>query len=393
MSDYGFETTLLHEGSRVTKLATDPETVPVYLTTAFHVDDLDALEARYAVKGFCYNRSRNPNRTALIDLMNSLEQGEDSIVCNCGMAAISTVVLSLLKQGDHILADKTLYGETVELFDHLENYGIKTTFANFTDTDEIKKHIQPETKILYTETISNPMISVVDIKAVAEIAHDSGSWLVVDNTFTSAVALRPLSLGADIVINSLTKFANGHSDVLCGSATGKAELIQKAQKFLVLHGGVADPMSAWLCQRGMRTMGLRIRQQMQNAEVLAAALEKDSRIKKVLHPSLASHPQHELVKKMYQNGCVTAMMSIEVEPDREKINAFMRKLNVVNYAMTLGGLRTTIAHPCTSSHYGLPQEFLDDIGITYGLIRVSVGLENVEDLIADFKQALDVFES
>lgn len=242
MSDYGFETTLLHEGSRVTKLATDPETVPVYLTTAFHVDDLDALEARYAVKGFCYNRSRNPNRTALIDLMNSLEQGEDSIVCNCGMSAISTVVLSLLKQGDHILADKTLYGETVELFDHLENYGIKTTFANFTDTDEIKKHIQPETKILYTETISNPMISVVDIKAVAEIAHDSGSWLVVDNTFTSAVALRPLSLGADIVINSLTKFANGHSDVLCGSATGKAELIQKAQKFLVLHGGVADPM-------------------------------------------------------------------------------------------------------------------------------------------------------
>ena len=392
MAEYGFETKLLHEGTRVERLATDPETVPVYMTTAFHVDDLDALEARYAVKGFCYNRSDNPNRVALADLMTSLEEGEMSIATNCGMSAISIVMLSMLSQGDHILADKTLYGETVTLFDLMGKFGISVSYADFTDLEKVKAAVRPETKVFYTETISNPMITVVDIPAIAAIAHEHGCNLVVDNTFTGPVAIKPLKLGADVVINSLTKFSNGHSDVLCGSATGRLDLIQQARSFSVLHGGVADPMSAWLCQRGMRTMGLRVRQQAHNAEQLAAALVKHPHVKKVLHPSLACHPQHELAQRLYTNGITTAMMGIEVPADREKINAFIRSLKIVNYAMTLGGIRTTIAHPCTSSHHGLPQEVLDDIGITFGLIRVSVGLENIEDLIADFEQALKVFD-
>lgn len=392
MPAYHFETELLHVGTCLHAPADSPETLPVYMTTAFHVDDLDALEERYKVKGFCYNRSQNPNRAALSDLMNHLEHGEDSIVCSCGMSAITTVVMSLLRSGDHILADKTLYGETIDLFRHIASYGITVTFTDFTDTAEVQAHLRDGTKLLYTETISNPMITVVDIAAIAEIAHANGCWLVVDNTFTSAAAIRPLDLGADVVINSLTKFSNGHSDILCGAATGSSELIQKAKRLLVLFGGVADPMSAWLCQRGMRTMPFRIPRQMQNAEMLAAALEKHPAVKRVHHPSLAGHPQHDLAVSMYQAGRITAMLSIEVEPDREKINAFMNRLKIVRYAMTLGGLRTTIAHPCTSSHWGLPQEELDAMGINFGLIRISTGLENAEDLITDFKQALAVFE-
>ena len=392
MKELNRETEILYRGHRITGKHDTPEVEPVYLTNAFNVSDLDELEFVYDGGGFAYNRTCNPNRTALAETMTYLEGGEDSIICGCGMGAISTTLLTLLKKGDHLLSDMTLYGETIDFIKKvLTQAGVEYTFVDFTNLDEIKSHIKANTKAFYTETISNPMMSVVDIEAIAIIAHESGAKLVVDNTFTTTLMIKPLEKGADIVVNSLTKFVNGHGDALAGSVTSTKEFIEEAYNMQVLLGTIGDAFSCWLVSRAIRTMDLRVKKQMENAAILAKALEENPNVLKVIHPSLESHKQHELATRIYTNG-YGGMLSFFVPEDREKINEFMHKLNLVRYAMTLGGYRTTIAHPVTSSHYDVPEEDRKKMGITFGLIRVSVGMENAEDLISDFNQALKVFE-
>ncbi|WP_445487715.1 trans-sulfuration enzyme family protein [Niallia sp. 03133] len=384
------ETEILNKGAYLKGRADSPEAAPLYLTTAFNVEDLDDLEDMYSVQGYTYIRTRNPNRNALAELVTYLEKGENSLIFSCGMAAISTALLSILEQGDHVLSDKTLYGETIDLLEGLSKFGISVTFIDFTNLEEVHNSIQPNTKVLYTETISNPMITIVDIEALAAIAHENKAKLVVDNTFTTSLVIRPIEKGADITINSLTKFANGHSDVSVGSITASEEIIKKAYSLQVLLGTTANPFDAWMCQRGMRTMDLRVQKQMDNAAKLAKALEKHPNVLKVHHPSLDGHPQNELAQKIFENG-YGGMLSFEMPNNREKINEFMRRLKIAHYAMTLGGYRTTISHPVSSSHYAVPEEERLKMGITFGLLRVSVGIESPDDLIADFSQALDVF--
>ena len=368
------------------------ETQNTDLTTAFNVEDLDDLEATYAVKGYTYQRTRNPNRNALAELVSYLEHGERTIICSSGMAAISTVLLSMLGSGDHLLADHTLYGESITLFNKMfPNYGIEVSMVDFTDLGAIEAAIRPNTKVLYSETISNPMITVVDIEAVAALAHRHQARIVVDNTFTTSVAMKPLELGADVSINSLTKFANGHSDAVAGSATGSEAIIQKAYELQVLLGTTGDPFTAWLCQRGIRTMDLRVEKQMDNAAKLAQALAAHPAVLRVNYPTLPSHPQHELAKRILKRGC-GGMLSFVMPDERKLINAFMRKLDLAHYAMTLGGYRTTLSHPVLSSHHGVPEPERKKMGITFGLMRVSVGIDHPDDLIADFNQALEVFK-
>lgn len=386
------ETEILYQGAHIKGKADRPEIPPIYLTTAFSADDLDDLEELYAGKGYTYIRTRNPNRNTLAELVTYLEKGENSIICGSGMAAISTVLLSLLEKGDHILSNSALYGESIDLFSKVfSRYGIEATYVDFSDLAAVKAAIRPDTKVIYTETVSNPMITVVDIEAIAEIAHSYSALLVVDNTFTTSLVIQPLEKGADVTINSLTKFANGHSDVIAGSVTASEAIIKKAYDFQVLLGTTVDPFTAWLCQRGMRTQDLRVQKQMDNATKLAKALEVNPHVMKVNHPSLESHPQHELAKRIFEKG-FGAMLSFAMPDDRTKINAFMRELSFARYAMTLGGMRTTLSHPVTSSHHGVPEEIRQKMGITFGLMRVSVGLENPDDLIADFYQALEVFK-
>lgn len=390
--EFSFETELLRQGAYINKLASNPETAPIYLTTAFNVQDLQELQERYDVGGFCYNRNRNPNRSALIELMTYLEKGEDSIICSSGMAAISTTILSIVKQGDHVLSDKTLYGETIDIFSKvLPKYGVDVTYVDFTNVDEVKNSMKDNTRVLYTETVSNPMITVVDIDEISHIAHRNNALLIVDNTFMTSIAFRPIEHGADVTVNSLTKFANGHSDAVCGSATGSKELIKNAYDLQVLLGTSADAFTSWLVQRGMRTMSLRVEKQMSNAAMLAKALDDCPYVLKVNHPSLEKHPHHELAKRLFDDK-FGGMLSFVLPDDKEKINRFMRKLKLAHYAMTLGGYRTTISHPVMSSHYDVPEEKRLEMGITYGLIRVSVGIENGEDLIGDFLEALEVFK-
>ena len=388
---FSYETEILKKGAYVRRLASNPEAIPVYMTTAFNVEDLNELNDRYEAKGFCYNRNHNPNRTSLIELITYLEGGADSVITSSGMAAISTTLIALLKQGDHVLSDRTLYGETIDLMSKvLTGYGVSVTFVDFTRPEEVRAAIRENTRLLYTETVSNPMITVVDIKALAEISHEAGAVLVVDNTFMTSVAVRPLELGADLVVNSLTKFANGHSDAVCGAVTGSVQLSQKIYNLLVLLGSTADAFTCWLVERGIRTMSLRVEKQMSNAAKLAAALAESPYVLKVHHPSLPDHPQHQLAARQF-GGWYGGMLSIELADDKEKLNAFMRRLNLAHYAMTLGGYRTTIAHPVSSSHYDIPEEEQLKMGITYGLIRISVGIENPDDLISDFLEALRVF--
>lgn len=389
--NYAYETELLINGAYTEYPVTNPESMPIYLTTAFNVEDLDDLEKRYEEKGFCYNRNRNANRMALAKLMTKLEAGEDSVICSSGMAAIYTAIISLVESGDHVVADRTLYGETVEIFtDILSKYNIETTFVDFTKLDEIKVAIRTNTKLFYTETIGNPMITVADIDAISEIAHKANSYLIVDNTFMTSAGFKPLEHGADIVVNSLTKFANGHSDAVCGAITGPADLIKKAYDLQVLTGCTADAFTSWLVQRGMRTLHLRVAKQMENAKKLAEALEKSPYVKAVYYPSLESHKQHDVAVRLFKYG-FGGMLTIELPDDRAKMNAFMRKLNLAHYAMTLGGYRTTFAYPVLSSHYSMPEEERLKIGITHGTLRISVGIENGDDLVEDFLQALSVY--
>ena len=388
---YTYETELLRKGAYITNNTSHPETAPIYLTTAFNVEDLDELYERYAEKGFCYNRNRNPNRSALAELMTYTEKGEDSVICSSGMAAISTTILALTKAGDHIVSDRTLYGEAIDIFHEImSKYQVEVTFCDFTNLDEIRSAVRENTTLFYTETVSNPMISVPDLEEVSCIAHEQGALFIVDNTFMTSVGITPLTHGADIVVNSLTKFANGHSDAVCGAVTGKAELIKKMYHYQVQLGCTADAFTSWMVQRGMRTMQLRVEKQMENAAKLAAALEQNPYVKKVFHPSLESHAQHELAIKEFGDAShCGGMLSIYLDDDAEKLNAFIRSLNLAHYAMTLGGYRTTIAHPVSSSHYDTPEEERRKMGITHGMIRISTGIENAEDLIADFTDALE----
>lgn len=314
-----FETNILEAGAYFRLSASNPEALPIHMSTAHNVEDLADLQKRYDEKGFCYNRNRNPNRTALIELMNYVEGGEDSIGCSSGMAAISSAVIAHTKAGDHILSDKTLYGETIEIFTNiLGKYGVETTFVDFTDLEEVKSNIRPNTVMLYTE----------------------------------------------------------------------AELIKKIYNLQVLLGTQSDPFTSWLTMRGMRTLELRIKKQCENASALAAALEKSPYVLKVNHPSLKSNPQHTLAHEQF-GDYYGGMMSIELPEDLEKMNKFMRNLKLAHYAMTLGGYRTSIAYPVMSSHSDMTREERLAIGISDGLLRISVGIENTQDLINDFTQALE----
>ncbi|MEL7622602.1 MAG: aminotransferase class I/II-fold pyridoxal phosphate-dependent enzyme [Clostridiales bacterium] len=387
------ETLILGEGAVLCDRRLDtPINPPVYLSTAFCVDTLDELQELHKAQGYSYIRTRNPNRNMLSEMISYLEGGEQSLVFSSGMAAITTAISAHVKAGDHILADDTLYGETMQFIeDVMPSYGVEITMTDFTNIENVKANIRPNTKVVFSEVVTNPTIKVIDVAAVAEIAHSAGACYIVDNTFTTSFVIKPLDLGADIAVNSLTKFANGHSDVCAGAATGNAKAMDRIWQRQKLAGGILDPFSAYLCQRGMRTMDVRLERQCKNAAALAKALESCPYVEKVLHPSLASHPQKATALKQFKGDVCGAMLSFYMPENWQKINEFMTKLRVPHYAMTLGGYRTSLSYPIISSHSGVSKEEREALGITDGLMRISVGMENTEDLVNDFLQALNVF--
>ncbi|MCH3964883.1 MAG: aminotransferase class I/II-fold pyridoxal phosphate-dependent enzyme [Clostridium sp.] len=392
--EFSEATRILYEGEKINGVSLRPESAPIFLTTAFSMGNLNDVQNTYDTKGYTYVRTRNPNRNSLGEAISYLEKGKYTLIFSSGMGAITTTYFSLLKPGDHFIANKNIYGETFDVINLLlKNYGVSIEFVDFTDLDAVKKSLRPNTRMLYTEVASNPTDRLADIEKLAVIAHSAEAMLMVDNTFTTPIAVKPLALGADIVINSLTKFINGHSDALAGSITvNDQELFDKIHQIRMLVGTSGCPFSAWEVYRGIHTIDLRVKKQMKNAHLLAASLERNSSVIKVNHPSLKTNPQYELAMKIFRNeDTMTGMLSFEMPDDREKIDKFMDRLNLAHYAPTLGGIRTTLSHPLHSSHYNVPKEELKEMGISYGLMRVSVGIEDAEDLIADFNQALEVF--
>ncbi len=370
-----------------------PEAFPLFCTTSFTMKSLEEVREAYASK-YTYVRTNNPDREALAEIITYLEGGEKSLIFSSGMGAITSTLMTFVSSGDHILCNSSIYGETFDVLKKLlPRFGVESTLVDFTSEEAIREAILPNTKIVYAEVMANPTIALTDIPMLAKIAHEAGAMLIVDNTFTSPMSIQPLALGADIVINSLTKFINGHSDAIAGSITSTEVIANKVQPISMLCGTPGDPFAAWMTIRGVQTIDLRLERQMSNAAALAKALEDNPHVLKVNHPSLESFPQHELATRLFEsNDRMAGIMSFVLPEDMGKIDAFMKRLKFAHYATTLGGIRTTLNHPVTSSHAHMPDEDRRRMGITPGMFRLSVGIENVDDLIADFYQALEVFE-
>ena len=394
MSDHSKASGLLYKGRVVKGMDFNkPEAFPLFAVTAFTMNSLSEVREAYKSK-YTYVRTGNPDRDALADIVSYLEEGESTLIFSSGMGAISTTFFALLKPGDHIICNRNIYGETFDVMMLLmPKFGIQTDLVDFDDLENVQKAIKPNTKMIYSEVLANPTLNVADIPTLADMAHKAGAYLMIDNTFTSPVAIRPMAMGADIVINSMTKFMNGHSDAICGSITASAEIIETIRPVRMLCGTPGDPHAAWMMIRGIQTIDLRLKKQMKNACQLAKALEAHRHVSRVNHPGLESFPQHALACKLFEsNESMTGMLSFMVPEDMEKIDKFMLKLEFAHYATTLGGIRSTLNHPCTSSHSHMPDEDRRKMGVTPGLFRLSVGIEDVDDLIADFSQALKVFD-
>lgn len=383
---------LLHKGGKIRGMTLKPESPPLFLTTAFTMNSLTEVQETYASKGYTYVRTRNPNRTALAEAVSYLENGEKSLIFSSGMGAITSTLLALHSAGDHILCNSNIYGETFMVMTTVLNrLGMEVDLVNFEDLELVRKSVRPNTKLLYTEVVSNPTLSMCDIAALADIAHAAGARLMVDNTFTTPVSIRPLDFGADISMNSLTKFMNGHSDAIGGSITASGDIVDKVMPVSMLCGTPGDPFDSWLILRSIQTLPLRMPRQMRTAAALALALRRNPLVSKVNHPSLPDYPQKELAEAQFTDKGIVAMLSFIVPEKEDRMDAFLQRLKFVSYAPTLGGLRTTLQHPVTSSHPHVPDAIRRAMGITPGMFRVSVGLEEAEDLIADFTQALEVF--
>lgn len=392
---YKKATEFLYKGKSVKGMDFNkPESFPLFNSTSFTMKSLEEVREAYASK-FTYVRTNNPDREALAEIVTYLEGGEKSLIFSSGMGAITSTLMTLVGSGDHILCNSSIYGETYDvLVKLLPRFGVEATLVDFKNEDAVREAIRPETKLVYTEVIANPSLTLVDIPLLADIAHEAGALLMVDNTFTSPMSIQPIAFGADIVINSLTKFMNGHSDAIAGSITSTKDIVDAIQPVSMLCGTPGDPNAAWMIIRGIQTFDVRLERQMSNAAALAKALEENPHVLKVNHPSLESFPQHDLALRLFQsNDRMAGILSFILPEDMDKIDEFMKKLNFAHYATTLGGIRTTLNHPVTSSHAHMPDEDRRRMGITPSMFRLSVGIEDVDDLIADFYQALEVFNA
>lgn len=374
------------------------ESFPYYPCTAFTANTLSEIKEAYR-QGYTYIRTNNPDRDVLAGMMTKLEApnlpDKDTLIFSSGMASISTTVGSLLKSGDHVICNKFIYGETFDVWGKMfDRFGVEHDFVDMDDIKNVEAAIKPNTKLIYSEVCANPTMNIIDIPAMAELAHKHGALLMMDNTFTTPISIRPLELGADIVISSMTKFLNGHSDAILGCMTASHDIIETVRPMRMLFGTPADPFPCWMMIRALETVFLRVERQMYNAAKLAQFFEADPHVVKVNHPSLDSFTNRDIAKKLWSNDeKISGMLSIILcTEDEEKIDAFMAKLQYVHYATTLGGLKTTLNHPCTSSHSHMPDADRRAIGITPGMFRVSTGTEDIDDLINDFKQAFTALD-
>src|SRR5207245_297347 len=338
-------------------------------------------------KGYEYSHTHNPTRTALEKCIAALEDGQYGLAFASGMAAESAI-LSLLSSGDHIVSCDDLYGGTYRIFERvLSRYNIESSYVPAGSQAAYEQAIRPNTKMIWLETPTNPLLGLIDIQAIAEIAHRHNLLVVVDNTFASPYFQQPLKLGADIVVHSTTKYINGHSDIIGGALVLNNEEIYESIKFYEnAAGGVPSPFDAWLTLRGIKTLAVRMRQHEENARVVAKFLAEHPRVEKVYYPGLPSHPDYELAKS--QMSGFGGMVSFQFKGVYDDVDTLVRRFKVFTFAESLGGVESLVCHPVSMTHGSIPKEIREARGLTDTLLRLSVGIEDAEDLLADLQQAL-----
>lgn len=389
-SDKGFATRAIHSGTQHIEGAVN---TPIFQSSTYYLsDEAYAGWAAGAQHTLLYARLSSVNSEACVQKICAMEGAEDGELFASGMAAISTVLMGLLSNGDHVVASPDVYGGTYGLMtEDLPRFGIEVSMADMQDPASYEAAIEPNTKMLYIETLSNPVMKVCDIEAMAAIAKRHNLLLVIDNTFTSPWGCNPISLGCDLVIHSTTKYLGGHSDIVGGAVVGSKELIAQIFPKKVHFGGSPDPHNCYLLERGMRTLSARMPIHASNAATIAARLEAHPMIESVNHPSLASHPDYEVAQRIMPKG--TGMMAFVVKGGDAAALAFMRGLSVIFEATSLGGVESLIECPFNSSHMFVPEDVRIAAGVVPGFVRLSVGIEDVEDLWADIAQGLIAAEA
>lgn len=387
--EYGFNSKAVHAGaidcfgSAVT---------PIFQTSTFRFKDAEHGARCFSgeEKGYIYTRIGNPSITELEDAVAALEGGFGSVAVSSGMAAVNTVYLTFLSQGKHLVAHNSLYGPSRGVMETIyPRFGVESTFVDATDVDNVKNAIRPDTALIYLETPANPTMGIMDIEKICKIAHEHNIPVCVDNTFCSPYLQQPLAYGADVVLHSMTKFINGHADIVGGIVIAKEkETYTKLRNIMVNMGFNMDPHQAWLTRRGLKTLALRIEKAQENARKVAEYLENHPKVDWVLYPGLKSHPQYELAQRQMRGP--GSMITFSLKGGIEAGRRMMNNVHLALLAVSLGGIETLIQHPASMTHSKLSKEARESAGITDGLIRLSVGIEEVEDIIADLAHALEM---
>jgi len=363
---------------------------PIYQTSTFKFKDAQQGANRFAGKeeGYIYTRLGNPTIKALEKKLALLEHGYDALACASGMAAVNTALLSLLQAGDHMISTDAIYGCTFDVFtESYLKFGIDISFVDTCNLDLIEKNIKPNTKVIYLETPANPTLKIADLEAICKIAKQHNIYVVVDNTFASPILQNPIDFGADLVVHSLTKFINGHADIVGGAVIAKTEELYKIIYPTFKNMGFnMDPHQAFLVDRGSKTMNLRVLKCQENAQKVAEFLEKHNKVASVAYPGLKSHPQYDIAKKQMRGA--GSMISFELKGGYAAGQKLMNSVKLIALAVSLGGIESLIQHPASMTHAHVSEEAKKAAFITDGLVRLSVGIEDIEDLLEDLDQAL-----
>ncbi len=375
-----FETLAIHAGERPDE-AFGAISVPIYQTSTFAFKDVGKT------RGYDYSRTANPTRKVLEDTIARLEGGKAGFAFATGMAAEATAI-HLLKAGDHVISGDDVYGGTYRLFqDVMRNLGLEFTFLRLDDREKIERAIKPNTRMIWLETPSNPLLNIVDLEMVVDVAEKHNLMTVIDNTFASPYFLRPIEYGIDLVVHSTTKYLNGHCDVVGGAVvTTTDDLTERVQFLLNAMGTCASPFDCWLVLRGIETLAVRMRQHEKNAVKIANYLKGHPAVKRVFYPGLESHPGHDIARRQMKG--FGGVVSLELKGGVEAVNSLLKKIRIFALAESLGGAASLIEQPATMSHASMPEDFKKAVGITVELVRLSIGLEDSDDLIEDLEQAL-----